>query len=194
MSREDHPPSDMRVRALVDMWCRDYSARTGLNLHEVEQNGFTYVYDIESGRPVCVYGRSRSPSATRDTTRQRGTPLARTTDDRGHIIAHSMGGGMDINMIGQDRTINRGSDWRAIERRAAANPGTPVAVRLRYQGNADRPSRIDYAYEDADGLTVARFDNDRGLKIHERHTPPESRHIKVPTKRAGPSRDERSRS
>jgi hypothetical protein len=80
---------------------------------------------------------------------------------------------MDINLFSQNRGLNRGHDWREIERYAAANPGTPVAVHLRYADDGDRPTSMEYAYEDARrGLRVAGFNNDGSRLVNERTTPP----------------------
>jgi hypothetical protein len=151
---------DASTKALVDRWAREYSQRTGRVLYEIEDHGYTYVYDVEGSRVVCVSGRSQKPTASRDITRQRGSPPPGPGDHRGHIIAHSIGGGMDINLIKQNARLNTSSAWREIERHAAEHPSTAVAIHLQYRGDSDRPFAIEYAHEDPDrGLVVDRFAN-----------------------------------
>lgn len=179
---------DTRTRALAARWCDDYTAVTGHPLHEITLGQYTYAYDTISGRAVCVVGRSAQPAAARDAARQRGFPRARAEDDRGHLIAHSMGGPMDVNMFSQHRHLNRSNEWRSLERQAASNPGTPVAVHLRYEGDADRPSLIDYAYEDRRGLHVVEFDNNRGTRVRERTIPP-----MTPARSSQPATQDRAR-
>ena len=153
---------DTSTKSLVDRWAREYSERTGRIVYEIEDHGYTYVFDIEGGRVVCVSGRSHPPAAPRDSARQRGAPPPKPGDHRGHLIAHSMGGGLDINLIHQNGRLNVSKAWREIERQAVEHPGTAVAVHLQYCGDSDRPFAIEYAHEDPErGLVVDRFANTR---------------------------------
>jgi hypothetical protein len=150
------------TEALVDRWAQEYSERTGRELYAVEANGFTHIYDIDGGRVVCVSGRSSSPKGPRDRVRQRGSPPPSRGDHRGHLIAHSMGGGMDINLFDQNAHLNLSHSWKSIERYAAEHPGTPIAIHLKYRDDSDRPSEIHYARVDPErGLVVDRFANPR---------------------------------
>jgi hypothetical protein len=48
----------------------------------------------------------------------RGFPLPPNTPAviRGHLVAHSIGGGTDINLIPQDARLNLSGGWRSLER------------------------------------------------------------------------------
>jgi DNA/RNA non-specific endonuclease len=160
--------SDPEMEAIADRWTAEYKAQTGRMVYSIRDGAFTYVYDIEGGRVVGAFGRSEQPRGVRDSSRQRGAPAVRDGDHKGHIIAHSMGGGLDINLFAQYGHMNLSRDWRAIEREAARNPGTPVAIRMHYDGDSDRPSTIDYVYTHPDrGPVVARSDNRAGTLIGE---------------------------
>jgi DNA/RNA non-specific endonuclease len=82
-------------------------------------------------------------------------------DHKGHVIAHSMGGSMDMNIINQAASVNLGKQWRAIETLAAENPGTAVAIHLTYDDDSsDRPAGFEYGYDDpSSGFQVEQFDN-----------------------------------
>jgi hypothetical protein len=104
----------------------------------------------QEDRVVAVWGTSRSePSHTRDRSRVGG--LLRGVwdrrfagDDRGHFFAHTMGGGLDINIFPQARRLNRGSPWRRMERYCATNPGTFSFVRPIYGNESWRPVALEY--------------------------------------------------
>jgi DNA/RNA non-specific endonuclease len=101
-------------------------------------------------RVVAVWGLSRSePASTRDKTRMAGYLRgvwsdAFPSDDRGHFFAHTMGGGMDINLFPQLASVNRGGLWRKLETEAAENPGTFCFIRPIYSGTSWRPVEVEY--------------------------------------------------
>jgi hypothetical protein len=101
-------------------------------------------------RVVAVWGLSRrEPASTRDKAHMAGFLHGVWSDtypgdDRGHFFAHTMGGGMDINLFPQLASVNRGRLWRKLEREAAENPGTFCFIRPLYAGASWRPSRIEY--------------------------------------------------
>jgi len=69
-------------------------------LVEVDQGAVTYLFDITAARVVAVYGHSVLPHPPRSAARMRGSPLPPPTAGplvRGHLIAHAIGGGTDIN-------------------------------------------------------------------------------------------------
>lgn len=105
---------------------------------------------LTEDRVVAVWGTSRyEPSKTRDKGRIKGF-LADAWSrfhpgyDRGHFFAHTMGGGLDINLFPQSAKINRGRDWREMETYCASNPGTFCFVRPIYMNNTWRPARLEY--------------------------------------------------
>lgn len=143
-----------------NQWISDYMAATGAELVDVTLGTFTYTFDMVNDRVVCVTGTSVPPEHARDNARQTGHPAPEKGDHKGHLIAHSMGGGMDINIFAQNGALNLGNEWRGIERHAAANPDTPVAIHLNYEGDSDRPATIDYGYQNDHGeFVVSHFDN-----------------------------------
>lgn len=69
--------------------------------------------------------------------------------DRGHIIAQSLGGGMDINLFPQKRTFNQrkseeGNLYRNMETRAERSPNAFVFSRPIYADDSWVPHKIDY--------------------------------------------------
>ncbi|HEX3025516.1 MAG TPA: hypothetical protein VHP12_09910 [Chitinophagaceae bacterium] len=75
--------------------------------------------------------------------------------DKGHFIAHYSGGPIDINLFPQKREVNRGwsiegKKYRAMEKYAAANPGTFIFSRPIYKDFSCCPYEIEFGYCDAD--------------------------------------------
>lgn len=121
-------------------------------------------------RVVGVWGLSREePADTRDKVRMAGFLKGvwsshYSGDDRGHFFAHTMGGGMDINLFPQLASVNRGGLWREMERYATEHPGTFCCIRPVYGMPGWRPTELDYALfmlppDAAFGLWQARFGN-----------------------------------
>jgi hypothetical protein len=106
--------------------------------------------DGTEDRVVAVWGLSRSePASTRDKQRMAGFLHGVWSDtypgyDRGHFFAHTMGGGTDINLFPQLARVNRGGEWREMERYAAAHPGTFCFIHPIYTGTSWVPARIKY--------------------------------------------------
>lgn len=166
---------------LVPAWLTAYRQVTEWEpeVMEVAVGELVYLFDaaptlrqLDRGddRVVAVWGRSSVPTARRDRQRLAGLlPLPALWSgrrlDRGHLVAHSAGGGLDMNLIPQAAAINRGRDeqgkrWRAIERYAARHPGTPLFVRPRYGDGRWVPAGFDYGLVVAGALRVERFEND----------------------------------
>ena len=122
-----------------------------------------------SPRLVAAWGRSTGEIIPRDARFMAGFPLPRSRAelDRGHLIARQAGGdeGVGINLIPQDRRLNRGRGtdgrrWRLLERLAAEHPGSGVFVRALYDDATDVPVRLDYLLVTPDGLVhLERFRN-----------------------------------
>ena len=78
-------------------------------------------------------------------------PIGKATGatDKGHLMAHSMGGSLDINVFPQRPGVNRGRTeegkrYRAMERYAARNPGSFVFSRLIYGDDTWVPQALEY--------------------------------------------------
>ena len=168
------------VEAVVAEWVREY-LRATLGRREIVEvelaNGFTYLYDAThhpsldqaDNRVLGAWGRSKPPAKPRDASRMRGYPSPQRNSaapvDRGHLIAHTIGGEYDMNLIPQDAALNRGIGesnrrWRELERYCAAHPGTLLLVRAIYRNNTDRPAELEYCVVGDDGtLQLERFVN-----------------------------------
>ncbi|SRR6266508_375755 len=115
-------------------------------LHHVPED---ILHETED-RVVAVWGTSRyQASDTRDQPRMKGflrNVWARNygSHDRGHFFAHTMGGGLDINLFPQLGRINRTGLWREMETYCSSNPGTFCFVRPLYVDQTWRPRRLEY--------------------------------------------------
>ena len=137
---------------------------------QFQDHGFTYLFDLQDSetdsRVVAVYGLSRPPAGKRDTSRQKGFVSTAKDDpnrifgnglyDRGHFMAHSIGGGMDVNFFPQNPPLNRGWSrtgklYREMEKQVAANPNTFVFARPIYTDNTWVPAFLEYAVLESDG-------------------------------------------
>jgi hypothetical protein len=77
------------------------------------------------------------------------------------VIATSLGGGMDINLIPQARSVNRGrgTQWTTIERELATRLGSAIAIHLIYSDDSQRPASFKFGYESDAGFQVEHIDN-----------------------------------
>jgi hypothetical protein len=134
---------------ICDAWASEYCSRAEPDPGDLvvvdPGNGFNYLFDLAGSlrgepcsrapRVVGVWGLSQPPASGRDHSRMRGYPRpGRSGDDRGHLISCAAGGGYDINLVPMDAALNRGwsaegSRFRALERKAAAAPGTLFFIR-----------------------------------------------------------------
>jgi len=167
---------------LATRWLTAYHATTRWpsEVMEIAQGALTFLFDgaptlngvggpHADDRVVAVWGTSVVPLRRRDRSRIAGfipNPLSWSGrgHDRGHFVAHSAGGGLDLNLFPQDADLNRGRGehggrWRQIERYAADHPGTPLFVRPTYTGDGWAPAALDYGVLTDDGLWVERFVN-----------------------------------
>lgn len=145
-------------------------------LVELEQAGAHYVFDLASSlelaqedRTVTAWALTPELVDRRDVTYQRGFPMTPAPDgvaavDRGHLIPHMSGGEFGPNIFRQDRALNRGwsaqgKRYRALEREAAAGPGTLFFGHLLYVDDSAYPSEIEVGLLRGAELYVERFDN-----------------------------------
>lgn len=123
--------------------------------------------NLPDTRVVVGFGLSTTPAdkANRTTMRSywRHTPLMYERFgcryNKGHLIAHSMGGPIDVNLFPQIEHINlgrseKGKKFRSMEKYIAAHPGTFVFARLVYHDFSDCPHELEYGYCDETMLPV----------------------------------------
>jgi hypothetical protein len=149
------------------------------NVLEVSLQNFSYLFDfcaelVDAGeltvgaredRALVAYGIAQSATGRRDSSRMRGFPGSDDRGDRGHLVAHAAGGGLDINVFHQDAYLNRGwspqgKRYREMERYCAENDRTFFFSRLIYCDETARPSEIEFGILLPNGtLWVEVFDN-----------------------------------
>lgn len=115
----------------------------------------THRYDC---RVFAVYGKSNPSHVRRDTSRLRyhrdslafeyGDYDGQLAWDKGHFIAHTIGGHIDNGIFAQRRDVNRGwgdyRDYRRMEVYAQRNPGIHVFSRPIYGDGSQHPFYIEY--------------------------------------------------
>ena len=114
------------VGYLMDVWIDDYAWRCRSHeIVETSASGFSYLFDVASGRLLAAYGVSHGRHAgKRDASRMAGHPLSDgKLYHRGHAIPHTLGGPTDINLVPQLGSINVGP-FRRLEKLAVATPGS----------------------------------------------------------------------
>ncbi len=129
--------------------------------------------DKAEARLVAVLGRSAPSKRERDDNRLRGW-IGRTELyfgkrwDKGHFIAHSLGGavdGIEANVFVQRRDLNRGwsasgKQFRAMEKYCFLNPGTFCFNRPLYSDCSAKPACFEFGVlRDSKELWVECFDN-----------------------------------
>jgi hypothetical protein len=140
-----------------------------------EQSGAHYLFDyassvggLQEDRTVAAWAVTPPRVQRRDVAYQRGFPLgpapASPPVDRGHLIPHLSGGEFGPNIFRQDRALNRGwseqgKRYRALEREAAATPGTFYFGHLLYEDNSAYPAEVETGLLRGGDLHVERFCN-----------------------------------
>ena len=121
-------------------------------------------YDPDSGelpieaRLVAAIGTSKPKRTKRDDGRLRGltvSPMPGTTAewDRGHFIAHSIGGtvdGNEANVFLQLRSINRGK-YRSMENYCSKNAGVTCFSRPIYTDTSAHPEAVEFGVLKTEG-------------------------------------------
>jgi hypothetical protein len=145
------------------------------SLVQFTQSGATYLFDLASAagaevqdRTVAAWAVTPAAVARRDVSYQRGFPLAPDPGgpavDRGHLIPHLSGGQFGPNIFRQYRALNRGWSpegrrFRALEREAAASPGTFYFGHLLYDDDSAYPVAIEIGITRGGTLHAERFQN-----------------------------------
>ena len=122
------------------------------------------LYDEASGklpveaRLVAAIGTSKPKRTKRDDARLRGLTVSARPGleakwDRGHFIAHSIGGtvdGNEANVFLQLRSINRGK-YRAFEKYCQKNAGVTCFSRPIYTDTSAHPTEIEVGVRKTEG-------------------------------------------
>jgi hypothetical protein len=162
--------------ALLDAFALRYAEQVAdCSLLELSQSGATYLFDHagaeglpQEDRTIGAWTLTPDTVRRRDVSYQRGYPMAPGIEnhpvDRGHLIAHLSGGEFGPNIFRQDRALNRGwSDegkrYRALEREAAAVPGTFYFGHLVYGDDSAYPLTVETGVLRDGALHVESFDN-----------------------------------
>lgn len=138
---------------------------------EFEVNGYKYKTD-DKGRPMSAEGRlrMRDPDYVRemeDVRKIEGQEY-KTSDDRGHIIAHQFGGSDKLeNLLPMDAKLNQG-DFAKLENTLADAVRDQADVRLKvepvYEGDSTRPSEFRVTYSIDGDRDIVVFRNEREAK------------------------------
>lgn len=129
--------------------------------------------EILEARVVAGFGIS-TQSPMKGNRKKMRTWLGKTSEvfspyglnyDKGHFLAHAIGGPIDVNLFPQRRDINRGwsedgKDYRKMEKYIASNPGTFVFSRPIYTDGSFCPTIIEFGYCNASlDFIVKQFPN-----------------------------------
>jgi hypothetical protein len=160
------------LEALAERYEREYG---DCSLLQFEQSGANYLFDVASAvgaaqedRTVAAWTVTPGTVGRRDVAYQRNFPLPPDPDgtlvDRGHLIPHLSGGEFGPNIFRQHRALNRGwseqgKRFRALEREAAATPGTFYFGHLVFEDDSAYPTSIETGLLRDDTLHVEWFRN-----------------------------------
>lgn len=185
---KDYPPEEAVEFFLEDLkwdWKDAYVANTNYEteIFESPEGSLFYQFDtlyvddkevnLKSARLVAVYGRVgelaglKLPSAKLRQRFMGPTEKWIGPVDKGHFIAHTLGGSSNMNIFPQVRATNRGWNeegrkYREMERFAAKCPGAMIFNRPIYSDGTYWPRYFEFGVLRPDGqLWVETFDNER---------------------------------
>lgn len=176
------------AQTLPGEWVKAYKKLTPNDAHlfQIKIDNFEYIYDLPielvkrgvidqkdavEDRVVAAHGWSQSPSDGRSDSFMRPWPRGVAASlrprgyDRGHFIAHSLGGSLGINIFSQSSDVNCGRSedgklFRSMERYCKEHPGTYCFARPLYIGQSAHPAVLEYGVLKENGeLWVRSFQN-----------------------------------
>ena len=137
------------------------------NTYEI--NGVKYETD-DKGRIIRAEATVEINNAPRPSLNSRKVGGLEPGDDKGHIIAHVLGGSdSEGNLVAQDAKLNRG-EYKSMELSAkrAREEGKVVTmtVEIEYEGDSKRPKSFTVTLEIDDEITVKKFlNNSNGQNV-----------------------------
>ena len=125
-------------------------------------NGNVY-YTDDQGRIVKVEAQVEVNNDERPGLSGKSVEDKKETDDKGHLIAHTLGGSSDEgNLVAMDSNLNRGP-YKSMETEAkkASEEGKQVnmTVEVEYEGDSKRPVSFTVTLEIDGEVTVKKFYN-----------------------------------
>jgi len=158
-----------RPTNIVRFMCRSFEYFFDL-YSELEAAGEVAYDQTVEDRVVAVFGTSTRADEPRDGIRMRGWlgetgDILGVTRDKGHFIAHCMGGGLEVNVLSQDRKLNRGwspqgKTYRQMEKYCQEHPGTFCFSRPIYSDGSSVPRWLEFGVlKENETLWVEVFDN-----------------------------------
>lgn len=153
------------------------------NLVRFRHRTFEYICDVYSqlevtgavpydqtiaDRVIGVFGTSSRAPRDRNARRMKielSEDLEGTSRDDGHFMAHSIGGGLDVNLFSQDRLLNRGWSaqgkiFRRMEKYCLEQEGTFCFSRPVYSDGSNVPRWLEFGVVKSDEtLWIEVFDN-----------------------------------
>jgi hypothetical protein len=137
---------------------------------ELEATGEVPYNQTVQDRVVAVLGTSARTEEMRDAGRLRGwvgptEEFVGAERDKGHFMAHCIGGGLDVNVFSQERRLNRGWSpqgkiYRQVETYCYEQPGTFCFSRPVYADSSSVPRWLEFGLLKTDqSLWVEVFNN-----------------------------------
>jgi len=137
---------DKTIAEYLQSWTNYYRQRNKKNsLVTVHLGGVHYLFDVTAERLVAAIGVSPGKvDHKRDKSRMGDHPKGGGDDvHRGHAFPHSMGGGLDINLVPQLGKLNTGK-FRVLEEKAKNIPGSLYYTHWIYDNpDVQRPYRVE---------------------------------------------------
>lgn len=133
---------------LIRVWRYDYESHsTEPQIVEVSDNEYHYLFDLGAQRLIVGWGYVKASSSIKRDGRQSKIPMRdRPLYESGHSMPHCLGGGLDINIVPQLKTLNRGkgSGFAELERKAMNAPGAFYFTYWIYRDKEDQtPCAVD---------------------------------------------------
>jgi hypothetical protein len=161
LSTITHEPNLVRFRhGEFEYICDLYS--------QLEVTGSVPYDQTVSDRVIGAFGCSSRAQERRKARIDRinlSEELEDTPRDDGHFMAHSIGGGLDVNLFSQNRQLNRGWSaqgkiYRRMEKYCREQEGTFCFSRPIYADGSNVPRWLEFGVLKVDGtLWVEVFDN-----------------------------------
>lgn len=132
------------------------------NTYEI--NGVKYETD-DKGRIICAETSVEINNEPRPSLNSRKVDGLEPGDDKGHIVAHILGGAdTEGNLVAMDSKLNRG-EYKSMELGAkrALEEGKVVimTVDIEYEGDSKRPKSFTVTLEIDNEITVKKFLNNK---------------------------------